>query len=898
MPTTMQNNVSSEPIISKSYAISPIWFLPFIAALLGLWILFQNITNSNKEIKIHFNHVKSIIVDKTKIRYKGVIIGTVKKVELDEVDGVNVIAEVQSHAAFLLKETSQFWLVSPKATLTSISGLDTLFSGSYISLLPGEGKPATEFTAIAEQPINIPDNALLLNFKSDNAAANSVGTPIFFKKIRVGEIAGVRLDNSGQFVNIQAFIESKYSALVKENSQFWNISGLNANISRSGIDFKLDNLTSLIAGGITFSSPTNSSSATAGQQYQLFDNIEASQQGLSITIKMNNTNNLTNGAGILFKGHGIGRVNTIRYDNNSQSFIAQATINPAFSELVTENSQFWLEKTSLSFSNIKNLGNIITGDYVGFSHSENYQQEKQKKSFTLRNHQIIEDQYLTITLIADDANGLAEGATVSYKGLTIGNISSLALTDDNKQIQAKLNINNQYQYLVNADSKFYALSGIDFKASLQGVEVNSKPLQNVIQGGIALFNKSQVNKTQVNKSSANNEKLKANQLFHLYPSKEMAILGKNIFSKPLTVALLSRDLPSASVGSPVYYHKLKVGEVSQLQLHETGQMETSLEINPQFKHLVTDKTVFWDVSGFKVNAGLSGVEIDADSLLAIAAGGIALEIAPSMTNNKINEQQYRLFDNYKQATLPPKQLTLSYAQAFDLKVGNKVKLKGLEIGEISQLTLTDNNTVEATLDIEHHYFDKVAKQNSRFWIVRSDISLAGAKNLSTLVSGVFINVSPGKGGVQTAFDGEHNEPLIAPDKAGLPIILLANNIGSANVGSPIYHRQIKIGEIIENRFNEQSSGVEIVLNIYPEFTHLIRKNSVFWPASGFSVDVGLTGAALKATSLTSIIKGGINMSTPDNTSLKAASEPFDKFTLRTSTDKDWAQWKLKIPKNN
>ncbi|TEW45081.1 MlaD family protein [Psychromonas algicola] len=891
----MQNNPSSEPIISKSYAISPIWFLPFIAAILGLWILFQNITHSNKEIKIHFNHVESIIVDKTKVRYKGVIIGTVKKVELDEVDGVNVFAEIESHAAFLLKESSQFWLVSPKATLTSISGLDTLFSGSYISLLPGEGEPETEFTAMAEQPINVPDNALLLNFKSDNAAANNVGTPIFFKKIQVGEIAALRLDSSGQFVNMQAFIESKYSSLVKQNSQFWNISGLNANISRAGIDFKLDNLTSLIAGGITFSSPENSAPAAKGQQYELFDNIEASQQGLSITIKMNNTNNLTNGAGILFKGHGIGRINTIRYDNSSQSFIAQATINPAFSELVTENSQFWLEKTSLSFSNIKNLGNIITGDYVGFSHSENYQQEKQKKTFTLRNHQIIDDQYLTITLIADDANGLTEGATVSYKGLTIGNINSLALTDDNKQIQAKLNINSQYQYLVNADSKFYALSGIDFKASLQGVEVNSKPLQNVIQGGIALFNKTQVNNPQV---SNKKQKLKANQLFYLYPSKEMAILGKNIFSKPLTVALLSRDLPSVSVGSPVYYHKLKVGEVSQLQLHESGQMETSLDINAQFRHLVTDKTVFWDVSGFQVNAGISGVEINADSLLAIAAGGIALEISTAMTNNKINEQQYRLFDNYKQATLPPKQLTLTYDQAFDLKVGNKVKLKGLEIGKISELTLTDNNTVEATLDIDNLYFDKIAKQGSRFWIVRSDISLAGAKNLATLVSGVFINVSPGTGEVKTAFNGEHNEPLLAPDKAGLPIILIANNVGSANVGSPIYHRQIKIGEIIENRFNAQASGVEIVLNIYPEFSHLIRKNSVFWPASGFSIDVGLTGAALKATSLASIVKGGINMSTPDTTSLKAASEPYDKFTLRTSTDKDWAQWKLKIPKNN
>lgn len=886
----MQNNFSSKAIITKTRAISPIWFLPFVAAILAIWILFENITHSNKEIEIHFNHAESVIVDKTKIRYKGVIVGSVKKVELDEMDGVKVIAEIQSHAVFLLKEKTQFWLVSPKATLTSISGLDTLFSGSYINLLPGEGKPKTEFKAASEQPINIPDNALLLNFKSDNAAANSVGTPIFFKKIRVGEIARVRLDSSGQFVNIQAFIESKYSALVKKDSQFWNISGLNANISRSGIDFKLDNLTSLIAGGITFSSPENSGPPSADREYKLFENIEASQQGLSITIRMNNTNNLTNGAGILFKGHGIGRINTIRYENSSQSFIAHATINPAFSEFVTENAQFWLEKTSLSFSNIKNLSNIITGDYVGFSHSENYQQEKQKNTFTLRNNQIIDDQSLSITLIADDAHGLTEGATVSYKGLTIGNINSLTLSEDNTQIKAKVSINSKYQYLVNSNSKFYLLSGIDFKASLKGIEVASKPLKNVLQGGIALFNKDQITKR--------NKALKKNQLFHLYPSKEMAILGKNIFSKPLEIALLSRELPSVSVGSPVYYHKLKVGEVSQLQLHESGEMETRLEIGAQFKHLISDNTVFWDVSGFQVNAGFSGVEINADSLLAIAAGGIALEISPSITSNKINDHQYRLFDNYQQATLPPKQLTLIYDEAFELQTGNKVKLKGLEVGEISGLTLTNNNKVRVTLDINAPYFDKIAKLGSRFWIVRSDVSLAGAKNLSTLISGVFINVSPGNGIKETTFNGEYNEPLLAQHKTGLPLTLLATNAGSTNVSSPVYHRQIQIGEVIEKRLNTQSSGVEIIINIYPEYTHLIRTNSIFWPASGFNLDVGITGAALKATSLTSLIKGGINMSTSDRTSLKPASKAFDKFSLRTEVESGWLQWKLKIPRNN
>ena len=866
-------------------------------SLLGIWILFQNITHKNEQVTIHFKRADSIIVDKTKVRYKGVIVGTVKKVELDEVDGVNVIAEIESHAVFLLKKKSQFWLVSPKASLTSISGLDTLFSGSYINLLPGEGEPENEFNATNEQPINIPENALLLTLRSKSAASINVGTPIFYKKIQVGEVARVRIDKSGQFINIQIFIESKYSHLVKQQSRFWNISGLNANLSRAGIDFKLDSLTALIAGGITFNSPAASSPPEADKQYQLFDNIHDSEQGLSILLKLKDTHNLPNRAGILFKGHGIGRIDKIRYDSNSQLFLAEATINPAFSEMMTENAQFWIEKTALSFSKIENLGNIITGDYISFTHSQHYQQEVPQSEFVLAQHKDSQNEYTTVTLTADNADGLTEGAPVTYKGLSIGKISTLQLSKDSQHIKVLLNIQNQFAYLITQQSKFHLSSGLDFKASLTGLELSSKPIQHIIQGGITLYNSQRVLKKQVfeKQASASNT---FNTPFYLYSSKETAKLGKNAFASPLNVSLLSKELPSVSVGSPVYYHKLQVGEVSALALHDSSLMQTSLKINPQFKHLISDNTVFWNISGIKVDASLSGININTDSLLAIAAGGIALELSSKATGNKVSTGQYRLFDSFQQATNPPKQLTLTYDDAYDLKTGNQVKLQGLVVGKVNQLKLSKHNKVIVTLDIEPQYFNKIAKQGSRFWIVRSNISLSGTKNLDTLISGVFINVSPGKGNAMTTFKGETNEPLLAQHKTGLPITLLGNNAGSTDVSSPVYHRQIQIGEVIDKRLNNNASGVEIVINIYPQYAHLIRTNSVFWPASGFNLDIGITGAALKSTSLSSLLKGGINMSTPDDQKLQPASNAFSRFKLQIEIEDEWLQWKMKIPNGN
>lgn len=875
----------------KIRSISPIWFLPIVAAILGMWILFENITHAKTTIKIHFENAEGIIVDKTRIRYKGVIVGTVKKVELNSSNGVNVIAEIESHAKFMLRENTQFWLVSPKASLTSITGLDTLFSGSYINLHPGNGDDASNFNAVLEQPITIPDNALLVNLKSEDAGSIRVGTPLFYKKIQVGEVVRVRLDKSDLFININAFIDKKYSHLIKEQSKFWNISGLSANVSRAGIEVKLDSISSLIAGGITFSSPKDSKKIAGNTPFILFKDIEKSKAGINIELIFNNITNLPTGAGIIFKGHGIGRITNIEYSREKQHFIASATINPQFSEMINEGAQFWIEKTALSFSNIKNIGNLITGDYIGFLPASDSNAElKSQKRFIVQQTETALSPVLSLLLLTDDATGLNAGDPISYKGLNIGKINQLNFAKDGKFIEAIIHINHQYQYLINRSSQFYLLSGVNVKASLKGLEIQATPLENLLSGGIGLYNKYPIKK---NKKAAT---IKNNVRFRLYPSKAMAKLGKNVFNKPLLISLLSEQLPSISEGSPVYYHKLPIGEVNGFALDNSGLMRITLAIKGQYRHLIKKESLFWNISGFKIDAGLSGIKVEAESLLSIATGGIAVDIAPKNINNRLKNGAYKLFKSYQDATQPPTEIKIIFDQGYDLQVGTKLRLKGLIVGEISALTLNSKNRVEASVNIKQQFVKLATKKGTRFWIIRSELSLSGAKNLNTLLSGVYLNVLPGHGKVSHLFKGEGKAPTLDSKNIGLPLTLLADNAGSTELSSPVYHRQIQIGEVIDKQLSNDASGVEITLNIYPQYAHLIRKNSIFWPASGFNLDIGITGASLKSTSLASLIKGGINMSTTDDKKLQAPADAFSRFKLKKEQKDKWFTWRLAIPK--
>lgn len=887
-----EQDSKTEATVVKSQTISPIWFLPAVAALLGAWFLFQNITNANATIKIHFEHAESIIVDKTKLHYKGVIIGTVKKVELDATSGVNIIAEIESHAKFMLRKSTKFWLVSPKASLTSITGLDTLFSGSYINMQLGDGEYTTNFIAQTEQPISIPENARLINLQSENAGSIDVGTPLFYKNIQVGEVADIRLDRSGQTVNISAFVHGEYRHLVKNSSKFWNISGLSANISPTGIDISLNSITSLIAGGITFSSPEADEEIKGNAQFQLFNNIDDSKTGLPIELITNQINNLPKGAGILFKGLGIGRITDIQYSIKDEQFVVSALINPQFSDLITDGSQFWIEKTSLTFAKIKNIGNVIKGDYIAFQPVESSQLSSSKKStrFLIQQAAPRKASALSLVVLTEDATGLNPEAPITYQGLKIGEITSLDFSEKEGFIEVRIDVAHQYNYLINKQSQFYLLNGVNFKASLKGVEIQSTPLENLISGGIGLYNKKPVNKSQTVAF------LNKDQFFRLYPSKALVKVGLNVFSQPRTIKVLSRELPSATEGSPVYYRKLPIGEVSDFSIDNSGLMQTTLSIKGQYKHLINDQSVFWNISGFSADAGLTGLKIQAESLLSIAAGGIAVGPGHREIDNKYSNGKYKLFNNQKLATTPSTLISLTFNQANDLQTGSQLRLKGLVVGEVIDLTLTSQQKVRATVNLKPEFAKQVARKGSRFWMVNSEVTLSGVKNLSTLVTGAYINVSLGKGITEKYFTGEESEPLLTQNQSGLPIILRADNAGSTDISSPVYHRQIQIGQVISKRLSYNASGVEITINIYPKYSHLIRQNSIFWPASGFNLDIGITGAALKATSLTSLIKGGISMSTPDNQSLQPMSDAFSSFRLKNEMQKEWLNWTLAIPR--
>ena len=132
-----------------------VWFVPFIALLIGGWMVYYQWQNEGPLITIAFDSAEGMEAGKTKIKSRNVDIGEVTDIRLnDRNDGVIVTARMAKSAENLLREDSEFWLVSPKITHTGISGLSTLISGVYIEISPGtEDTPKFDFAALEDPPV-------------------------------------------------------------------------------------------------------------------------------------------------------------------------------------------------------------------------------------------------------------------------------------------------------------------------------------------------------------------------------------------------------------------------------------------------------------------------------------------------------------------------------------------------------------------------------------------------------------------------------------------------------------------------------------------------------------------------------------------------------------------------
>ena len=243
------------------------------------------------------------------------------------------------------------------------------------------------------------------------------------------------------------------------------------------------------------------------------------------------------------------------------------------------------------------------------------------------------------------------------------------------------------------------------------------------------------------------------------------------------------------------------------------------------------------------------------------------------------------------------EITIEFADGSGV-VADKTLLehKGVSVGKVIAVELKpnlDGVTVRVRLD---KTATAIASGGSQFWIVHPEIGLSGIKGLDTLLTGPRLNVRPGKGPPTDYFVGLERTPPPELSPEGKTFLLQSDQLGSLTTGAGVFYRQMKVGSVETSRLADDATGVVIRIHVEAPYANLVRTNSRFWNAGGFSFKVGLLGAELKNTSLESMLSGGVAFATPaEGESLAPPAPEGAVFQVAADPEKEWLKWAPKIP---
>ncbi len=475
---------------------------------------------------------------------------------------------------------------------------------------------------------------------------------------------------------------------------------------------------------------------------------------------------------------------------------------------------------------------------------------------------------LTITLNMPSTMGLKAGSKVVYRGFEAGTVTHLTFDKDKDlSVIAHILLEPQADFIRRKGTKFWVVQP----------EFSLTKVENL--GGI--FTGSYVS-LQPGEGDLWND-------FNIIepPDREEILRPGQIYT------LVSSDSSSLYTGAPVLYRKLQVGEVTSYGLNQNGDgIMATIFIEKKYTHLLTTASRFYDVSGISVEGSLSGISLRTDSLKSIVTGGVAF-FNPTDGDPPEKGHQYVLYGSYKRALeIDKTRVVIRFSRPNGLKKGTEIRYQGISVGEVQEVRFGPGMSsiiAEALIDRDSEI---LFREDTLAWLVTPELSLSGVEGLDTVIFGPYITLVPGNGSSSleiTALDGH---PANLKEIGGLNIVLETNRLGSLKRGSPVYFRQVKIGQVTGYELSPKARKVWVYTNIRKPYDALVRENTRFWNASGIEVDASLfSGVKIDTESLEAIVGGGISMATPETKEAMGVPASDDHhFVLHEDAKANWLQW--------
>ena len=584
-------------------------------------------------------------------------------------------------------------------------------------------------------------------------------------------------------------------------------------------------------------------------------------QGTRIYITIEDGSGIMDGkTPLMYKGIKIGAVEDVRIKEDDVSMLElTVVVDKASSGAVArEGNKFWKVQPKVSLTEVSGLDTLIKGVYIAVmpaaTTKEKLLELPYQENFIALDRAPIDvfRPGLSISVNTQNKGDISIGAPVLYNKQTIGRVEEKKLSTDQLSVDLYLRIEDAYTDLIHESSIFYKIDALEVKADLSSVKINMGSLSSFITGGIGIHNE---------KEALESALVKEFKTYSLYDNFDEIMLSKD------DISLTMRDHYQLTADiSKLYYKGVEAGIVKNIK-YDPVKNETKIKakLHNDFRAFANEKSYFWIVKPEVSFDGIEGID-------TVVRGNYINFVSSDI---KAKEKSDFILHGNKPRPEGIK-LRLISENMQGLKEGAGLFYHDIEIGVLNAYRLNkDNSTFTIDYIVEPKYAHLLNASSSFYH--NSGVSFEASLQKVSIDSGSLESVVRGGVAVET-FDFKTAGKLKKEYKLhkdsdamvkarylaaeGLYLTLVASKAGSLKKGSPIFYKQIKVGEVLSSKWDSKNQKVLLKAFVIEEYAKEVHANTLFYNASGIDAKLDLNGLRIDTQSIETIVSGGISFFTP------------------------------------
>lgn len=333
-------------------------------------------------------------------------------------------------------------------------------------------------------------------------------------------------------------------------------------------------------------------------------------------------------------------------------------------------------------------------------------------------------------------------------------------------------------------------------------------------------------------------------------------------SPAITLRLRSPSIPYLDRGARIFHHGVPVGSVEEKALDKEGRPYLLAVIKQEYANLLRSNARFWPVPATSIQVGQGGLKLDLMGLKTVLLGGLEFDFFGDPGEPVHDNAEFNLFKDQVTARTTGAPVRIAFRNGQGISPGQtEVRHLGVSVGlvESSQLNV-DGKTVDTVVRFQPA-FERLHNTGAVFTLVRPQVSLEGVSGLETLLTGVYIDCTPGPGTqLADSFVGisSSDESIIdaVAESEGVRITLKARHLPALGEHAPVLYRGLIAGRV-RGRALDQNGEPFLDVVVRKEFVPSLAANARFWIVPPISVQAGPGLLNIDIASVESLVQGGV-----------------------------------------